>query len=90
MPTTTLDPDFEWIGTTTRSSAANTKATREDEISHRAFLMARLGFPKKVTEQRLSQNLAWEYERVGRATVDKRVGALVGAAYKRAGIGRKK
>ena len=84
------DPDFEWIGTTTRNTPASTRATREDEVSHRAFLFARLGYPKKLAESRLRSYLAWEYERIGKPVIDKRVGPLVTAAYKRAGVGAKK
>lgn len=84
------DPDFEWIGTTMRSTPASTRATREDEVSHRAFLFARLGYPKKLAESRLRSYLTWEYECVGKPVIDKRIGALVTAAYKRAGVATKK
>ncbi len=85
-----IENEFDWIGTVTRTSAEQTRATREDEIDHRAFLLAKLGYPKKVAEQRLKANLAWEYERLGKAKTAKRVVALVGAAYKRAGVVKKK
>jgi len=84
------DAEYEWIGTTTRSTPDATRATREDEISQRAALLARLGYPKKHAEARLKANLAWEYERLGSASVGKRVGALVTASYKRAGVSTKR
>ena len=79
------EEEFGWIGTTTRSTKKGTQATREDEVDKRAFLMARLGYPKKFTEARLKAYLHWEYENLGKARVQKRVGSLVSAAYKRAG-----
>lgn len=85
-----LDPDFEWIGTTMRSTKAVTRATHEDEVSQRAFLFARLGYPKKLAESRLRSYLTWEYESIGKPAISKRIGALVTAAYKRAGISAKK
>lgn len=85
-----IENEFEWIGSTARTSLDNTRAVREDEIDKRAFLLARLGYPKKHAEERLRANLAWEYERVGKPRLQKRVGAIVSAAYKRAGVSGKK
>ncbi len=85
-----IEEEFDWIGTTVRSTAKNTLATHEDEIDKRAFLLAELGVPKKEAEARLKANLAWEFERLGKAKVTKRVSALVTAAYRRAGLGKKK
>ena len=85
-----IEEEFEWIGTTVRSNPGNTVSTHEDEIDKRAFLLAKLGVPRKEAEARLKAKLAWEFERVGKAKVTKRVAALVTAAYKRAGLGKKK
>jgi hypothetical protein len=84
------DKDFNWIGTCVRSTKKGTRKTHEDEIDQRAFLMARLGYSKKFTEHRLKAYLNWEYEGLGKASTHKRVGTLVNAAYKRAGIGKRK
>ena len=64
------DEEFEWLGTTMRSTAANTRTTRENEISHRAFILAKLGYSKKRAEQRLKANLAWEYEQLGKPVIE--------------------
>jgi hypothetical protein len=80
---------FVWIGSTVREDAAKARTVSETELEGRAFTMANLGWPKKHAEQRLRKNLAWEYERVGKPAADKRVPALVTAAFKRAGRAKK-
>ena len=78
--------DFQdWMNTTEVSDPKGVKDAWENEISDRAFLLARLGYPKKKTEKRLKANLTWEFERVGSASTLKRVKALVNEAYRRAG-----
>ena len=77
--------DFDWMQSPSfpvRKDA--TRSTREDEIYARAHLLARLGVPKKEAERRIKAKLAWEYERLGKPIISKRVSSVVSAAYKRA------
>jgi len=94
LPTSTAprvirDDQFEWLGTTTRTAGATTRQTREDELARRAYMLASLGYPKKRAQQRLEQNLTWEYDGLGKPVVSKRVGPAVTAAYKRVGPGKR-
>jgi hypothetical protein len=77
--------DFDWMKTTVRARQGATLSTRAGELEHRARLLARLGFPKKRAEERLRQNLTWEYERLGSASVDKKLAGIVNEAYEREG-----
>ena len=77
----------DWLGSAVRQRDASTRATREDEIDARAFILARLGYPKKYATARLRANLEWEYEGLGAPVISKRVTALINAAYQRAGKG---
>jgi len=84
---------FDWLQTTQRTSRDNTIASHERDMASRAFLLARLGVPKKRTEKMLKARLEWEYERVGKPAIMKQVSAVVNDAYRRAGAnsnGKKK
>ncbi|MBI5509144.1 MAG: hypothetical protein HY903_10360 [Deltaproteobacteria bacterium] len=63
-----------------------TARTRDEEIRRRAAILAHLGYPQAKAEARLKANLQWEYERLGKAAVLKRVATLVGEEYARAGV----
>ena len=84
-----IDTAQPWMGSTVRQSPATTLAAHEQQIQKRAYLYARLGLPKKTAEQKLTAALAWEFERVGKPAVAKKVSGLVSAAYKLAGPGKK-
>jgi hypothetical protein len=64
-----------------------TANTRDSEIRRRAAMLAHLGYSQARTEARLKANVQWEHERLGKATVLKRVTALVAEEYARAGLG---
>ena len=90
MPQTTTLADFDWIGTTQRSHPKTTRKTWEHETEERAFLLARLGYPKKHAESRIKASLHWEFDGLGQVAITKRVGALINNAYRRAGVSKKK
>jgi hypothetical protein len=78
--------EFDWMKSGGKPrSGARTQETRIDELEHRAQLMARLNMPKSRAEERLRQNLAWEYESLGEATVGKKIAEVVSQAYNAAG-----
>ncbi len=77
--------EFDYLKTTVRHRDGATLETRLDELEQRAKLLARLNYPKKRAEQRLRQNLGWEYERLGDAAVAKKLAAVINEAYAGAG-----
>ena len=66
---------------------AATATTRDSEIRRRAAVLAHLGYSQAKAEARLRANVQWEHERLGKATVLKRIAALVAEEYVRAGLG---
>ena len=69
-----------------RHDVAHTAATRDSDIRRRAAMLAHLGFSQARAESRLKANVQWEYDGVGKATVLKRLSALVAEEYARAGV----
>ena len=73
---------FDWMKTSARRPrASRTIVMREDEIAQRAALLARLGYTRAHTEQRLKQNARWEHEQLGGPTYLARLSELVAQAY---------
>jgi hypothetical protein len=70
-----------------RRSQAATAETRDDEIRRRAAILAHLSYPQAKAEARVRANVQWEHARLGKATVLKRIAALVAEEYARAGLG---
>ena len=69
-----------------RARKEATLGTRRDELKTRAKLLARLGYTQTQAVTRLTQNLAWEYERVGAPKVKKELAGLVAEAFVQAGV----
>lgn len=73
---------FEWmVSKPSRRRAPSTLAMREEELAQRAGLLARLGYARQRTEQRLRQNAIWEHEQLGKPLYIKRLGEIVAQAY---------
>ncbi len=77
--------EFDWMDSRTARRTRNSEEVRADEVTRRATLLAHLGYSEATALARLRANLEWEYESMGKATVAKKLGALIGDAYKRAG-----
>ncbi len=77
---------FDWMQSTPPPAREHvTLSTRKDELAARAGLLARLGYGRQHTEARLLANLAWEYEGLGKAKIEKRLGEIIDEAYVKAG-----
>ena len=81
--------DFDWMQTPQfRRRPKATQETRDSEIQRRAAIMANMGFPRAKAEKRLKAYAKWEYERVGKPSIMKRIPGIVTQAYQRAGQGK--
>lgn len=80
--------DFDLIDfpESTRHSREATALSCDREIRRRAAMLAHLGFQQPRAEARLKAYVAWEYERVGKPLVAKRIEKLVAEEYVRAGV----
>lgn len=69
---------FDWMVAHPRPSLKQTTlAMRQDEIRDRATVMLRLGFAPDRVKQRLTANIKWEFEKIGKTTLGDQVGAIV-------------
>lgn len=86
--------EFDWLDSHVRASPAQqaqtARAWREQEIVAGAMLLARLGYSRDYATARMRGNVDWEYDRLGAASISKRISTLVGEAYDRLGVGGKK